>query len=97
MKIRMSIQRKINTAAYENVVITVDIEREHETQNLSEEKFKASVRKEIIELYRDSEAAVLEELKLGKVVAHQESKPDAAKPPVKGKKILTDDDLKDIL
>ena len=49
MNMRISISRKINTAAYENIVISVDIERD--CLDIDEDGFKASIRDEIISAY----------------------------------------------
>lgn len=95
MKMRISISRKINTAAYENIVISVDIERD--CADSDEDGFKASIRDEIISAYKDAESQVLAELNLGEKLAHQESKPESA--PVKAlpRKQLTDKDLEGII
>lgn len=95
MKMRMSISRKINTAAYENIVISVDIERD--CPDGDEDAFKKSVQSETIAVYRDAEAQVLSELNLGEKFAHQETKPEQPSAKSLPRRQLTDKDLEGII
>jgi hypothetical protein len=95
MKMRLSISRKINTAAYENIVISVDIERD--CADGDETEFKKSIRSEAISAYKAAEEQVLSELKLGEKFAHQESKPETAPAKSLPRKQLTDKDLEGII
>lgn len=95
MKMRLSISRKINTAAYENIVISVDIERD--AGDGEEESFKNSLRAEVISAYKAAEEQVMSELGLGEKFAHQESKPESSTQKSLPRKTLTDKDLEGIL
>jgi hypothetical protein len=95
MKMRLSISRKINTAAYENIVISVDIERD--CGDGDEAEFKKSIRADTIAAYKTAEEQVLSELNLGEKFAHQESKPASQPAHSMPRKHLTDKDLEGII
>jgi hypothetical protein len=95
MKMKISISRKINTAAYENIVISVDIERECTSSN--EISFKSELLDEVISSYTMAQERVLEELGLGEKVAHQEKSSSASSGKDLPRRKLTDKDLEGII
>ena len=95
MKIRLSIARKINTAAYENIVISVDIERD--CGDGDEAEFKKSMRAEAIAMYKAAEDQVMSELNLGEKFAHQEPRQGAQSSQSLPRRQLTDKDLEGII
>lgn len=103
MKMRISIARKINTAAYENITIAIDVEKDMSVSEFSkEDQFVTALRKEAICHYKEIEKCVMAELGLSEKSAYQESRPttaDAAKSnSVNNKrKTLTDEELADLL
>jgi len=103
MKMRISIARKINTAAYENITIAIDVEKDMSVSEFSkEDQFVAALRKEAISHYKEIEACVMAELGLSEKSAYQESRP--ATPGVtkdnsasSKRKVLTDEELADLI
>jgi len=103
MKMRISIARKINTAAYENITIAIDVEKDMSVSEFSkEDQFVAALRNEAISHYKDIEACVMSELGLSEKSAYQENKPvknDSTQgKALSGKrKTLTDEELADLI
>lgn len=103
MKMRISIARKINTAAYENITIAIDVEKDMSVSEFSEEEqFVAALRKEAISHYKEIESCVMSELGLSEKSAYQENRPattdSAQSKSVNSKrKTLTDEELADLL
>jgi hypothetical protein len=100
---RISIARKINTAAYENITIAIDVEKDMSVSEFSkEEQFVAALRKEAISHYKEIEACVMSELGLSEKSAYQESRPatnySAQSNSVSNKKkTLSDEELADLI
>ena len=88
--IRKHISRKVNTGSYENITISVDIEKEFEC---SEEEFtsiSSSMTGLIISDFENTFIQVMEELKLS------EKKAWADPAPIRKEK-MSEDEMKDIL
>lgn len=88
--IRKHISRKVNTGAYENITISVDIEKEFEC---SEKEFN-SISNELTDLltkdFENTFNQVMDELELSEKKAWAESVPDR-------KNKMSDNEMKDIL
>jgi len=89
-KIRKNISRKINTGSYENITISVDIEKEIEC---SEEDFATEsekITRIVTDDFKNTLTQVMDELKLSEKKAWGDAAPDK-------KSKLSDLDMKDIL
>lgn len=65
IEIRKSIARKINTAQYENIVVTCDIQISGDVKDNDDlVKFQTEVTNQLISDYKKTELAVLAELRL---------------------------------
>lgn len=89
-KIRKNISRKINTGSYENITISVDIEKEIEC---SEEDFATEsekITRIVTDDFKNTLTQVMDELKLSEKKAWGDAALDK-------KSKLSDSDMKDIL
>jgi len=88
-KIRKNISRKINTGSYENIVISVDIEKEIDCNESDLEKYLNLLTSEIINDFKITQNEVFSELELHEKKAWGESAPSKMEKP-------SSDDLKNI-
>lgn len=88
-KIRKNISRKINTGSYENIVISVDIEKEIDCNESEIASYLSCLTKELINDFKITQEEVFSELELGEKKAWGESSySKTAKP--------SDNDMKNI-
>tara|TARA_Y100000034_G_scaffold101366_1_gene125605 strand:+ start:633 stop:929 length:297 start_codon:yes stop_codon:yes gene_type:complete len=88
--VRKSITRTINTAQYENLILTVSVEKSLTSKTEKDMKKKiASLTEELIEDYKTTEGSVFDELNLS-------NKPAYIKNALDSKSTLKDMDFKEI-
>jgi hypothetical protein len=88
-KIRKNISRKINTGSYENIVISVDIEKDIECGEEDVKAYLDDLTKQLINDFKITQEEVFSELELGEKKAWGESAPSKMEKP-------SDDDMKNI-
>jgi len=80
VKIKKSISRKINTAQYENVVISCDLEIECEVKNEEDLiRCQNEVNEKLIKDYKNTEIVILNELSLEEKKAFLETSASSVK------------------
>jgi hypothetical protein len=79
--IRKNISRKINTGSYENIVVSVDIEKEIDCDEKKLKSHSKNLSMELIEDFKETISQVMSELGLEEKKAWGESKPSKCEAP----------------